>query len=68
MEKALFIVRSPYGKAIYAMEIYLSKNIFGLAHEVMDAVEKALPDECAHCCEVWERTDPNSMNLVVTVF
>ena len=68
MEKALFSVRSPYGKEIHSMEAYLCENVFTLAHRVMDAVEEAFPEECVHCCEVWTRSDPYTMNLYVTVF
>lgn len=68
MDKALFSVRSPYGKEIHSKEAYLIENLFTMAHRLMDAVAEAYPDECVHCCEVWTRTDPHTMNLLVTVF
>ncbi len=68
MEKYLFIVRTPTGKEIHAMECTLKYNLISMAQHIMDIVRGEYPDEIVECCEIWFRTEHHCMTLLATAF
>lgn len=64
----LFIVRDSHDRKVYATEHSLQNtdNILSLAHSIME--DAAMLGTDIECCEVWQKTDNNHMNLLVTAF
>lgn len=64
----LFIVRDSNDRKVYTTEVSLqtSDNILSLAHSIME--DACMLGSDIECCEVWQKTDNNHMNLLVTAF
>lgn len=68
MGNHLFIVRSPSGKEIYSAEIPIETNLISMAHTLMDVVRGEFTDVVVECCEIWCRTEHQTMTLLATAF